>query len=325
MAITRDSSPWAFLKRRVIRVVPLYWLMTTVILVKAAIVYLHPGLAHGPPHAELTLPYIASSYLFIPFQNSVGQVLPILVVGWTLSFEMFFYACIAMAIALRKNATRLLTPIFAAFVLIGMFVKSPAIMTLASPLLLEFIAGLWLGEIVKSGRRINKNAAIAAGIIGIVVRLSIPLPSPNLRPFTWGLAAFLVVFSAIVLERNLRLPEWTQKIGNSSYSLYLSHVPIFSVCYRILNHGAFNSPHGESITVTTCLLLSLTGASVVHRFIEIPLTAAVKKNKQQLEHSNGKGKGNAVVRGGFGGGGGGWLGERLRRSRPGVRPRSGWL
>lgn len=276
LALTHDRSPWAFIKRRVIRVVPLYWLMTTVMLVKAATVYIHPDLAHGAGHADLAMPYIAASYLFIPYRNSIGQTVPLLPVGWTLSFEMLFYAFFAIAIALRVNAIRLLAPIFAVFALVGMFVTSSAVMTLASPILLEFIAGLWLGNFAKSGRRINKNAAIASGIIGLVVILAIPMPSPNLRPFTWGLSAFLIVFSAIGLEQESRLPEWTQKLGDASYSLYLSHVPIFSVCYQILNRGAFTSPYSESITVTTCLLLSLTGAAFVHRLIEIPITVAVK-------------------------------------------------
>lgn len=277
MALTRDSSPWSFIKRRVIRVVPLYWIMTTLMLVKTAAAYMHPDWARGTKHIALTVPYIAASYLFIPFHNSVGQVLPILGVGWTLSYEMLFYACFAIALSLRINPIRLLTPTFAALSIVGLFFTSPAIVTLASPLLLEFVAGLWLGNMAKAEKQYSKWISVAAGVVGIVALLSIPYPPPNLRPFAWGTAAFLIVFSAIGLERNLTLPKWTQKLGDASYAIYLAHFPIFTVCHRILNKGAFNSTHGEAITVTTCLLLSIGGAVCVHKFVEIPITAVVKE------------------------------------------------
>jgi peptidoglycan/LPS O-acetylase OafA/YrhL len=276
MAITQEKSSWAFMKRRIIRVVPLYWILTTVMVAKAATIYLHPGLAHGAPHAELTIPFIVSSYLFIPYQSSIGT-LPILQVGWTLSFEMLFYAFFAIAISLRVNALRLVGPVFAGLAILALFVHSPAVTTLANPILLEFIAGLWLGKLASSGKGIGKVPAIASGVLGLCGLFYIPLPSANLRPFTWGVSAFLIVLSAIGLERSLRLPEWTQKLGDASYTLYLSHIPIFSICYRLLNHGAFTSAHGKIITVATCMVLSLFGAAFVHRFIETPVTAVAKR------------------------------------------------
>ncbi len=263
------------MKRRAIRIVPLYWLATTGMLIKAGIMAMHPELAHGAGHSALSVPYIAASYLFIPYRDTLGQVLPLLSVGWTLSFEMLFYACFAAAIWLRMSAIRLLAPLFALFIIGGLAFTSSAIMTLASPLLFEFIAGLWLGNLAKSGKCINRTFAVAAGAVGLVILLTVPLPSPAARAFTWGAGAFLVVLSAIGLERGLRLPAWLQKLGESSYSLYLVHIPIFSICYRLLR-GAFNTPHGAYLIVATCLVLSLGGAVLVHRFVEIPLTTAAR-------------------------------------------------
>src|SRR5580698_4620797 len=80
----------SFLERRLIRVAPLYWLATALILAKTLIVNSHPELGNGPHASATSLSYIFSSFLFIPYRNSVGTIQPLLLVGWTLSYEMFF-------------------------------------------------------------------------------------------------------------------------------------------------------------------------------------------------------------------------------------------
>lgn len=277
MALISESSPGMFMKRRIIRVVPLYWVMTTLMLIKIAASHAHPSLAHGD-YLAIPPAYIAASYLLIPYRNSVGVVAPLLLVGWTLSYEMFFYAWIYAAMALKTNVLRLLTPIFVGLSILGLFITAPAIMTLASPMLLEFLGGLWLGRAAKNGAVFNKRISIAAGAAGLAALLSILLPSPNARPFTWGVAAFLIVFSAVGLEPYLRLPNWTQALGDVSYSLYLVHPLMLPICYRILlRSGAFSAVHGEVITCLVCLAVTIPAAAFVHRLIEIPLTAAVKR------------------------------------------------
>src|ERR1700712_4769723 len=81
-----ETAAWRhFLMRRVIRVVPLYWLLTTVIVV---------GVLVSPHSLEIAtdkFQYILRSYLFIPALRSEGDLRPILGQGWTLNYEMFFY------------------------------------------------------------------------------------------------------------------------------------------------------------------------------------------------------------------------------------------
>ncbi len=89
------SSVANFLMRRVIRIVPLYWIVATIFLMTLQIVGENPGLSP---------PYIAASYFFIPYpEPQDGADFPFYFLAWTLEFEMFFYFCFAIALIWRRS------------------------------------------------------------------------------------------------------------------------------------------------------------------------------------------------------------------------------
>src|SRR3954453_23077189 len=105
-----------FLARRVARIVPIYWAVTTL--------YLAIALA-GPEFLNrefLDWPYVVASYLFVPVTRPDGLVQPLYGLGWTLNYELFFYASFAVALAVgpsRRHAVLGLGAVFAGLVLTG--------------------------------------------------------------------------------------------------------------------------------------------------------------------------------------------------------------
>ncbi|OTA19619.1 acyltransferase [Xenorhabdus beddingii] len=84
MASTKNSGENFFIKR-IIRVAPIYWLFTLGVFMIALIA---PKLLNNTTPDFINL---FKSILFIPFdKNGIGHF-PILFVGWTLNYEMFFY------------------------------------------------------------------------------------------------------------------------------------------------------------------------------------------------------------------------------------------
>ncbi len=79
-----------FLLRRIIRIAPLYYLLTSVLFVIAA---LAPDFLVSD---RLNFAQLFASFLFIPFPSADGSLAPILSLGWTLNYEMFFYCLIAL-------------------------------------------------------------------------------------------------------------------------------------------------------------------------------------------------------------------------------------
>jgi exopolysaccharide production protein ExoZ len=76
-----------FAYRRIVRIVPLYWLAT---ITAAGLLLRH----QFPSNFE-----IATSLAFVPAVTHPGEALrPILWVGWTLNLEMFFYALFTVSL-----------------------------------------------------------------------------------------------------------------------------------------------------------------------------------------------------------------------------------
>jgi peptidoglycan/LPS O-acetylase OafA/YrhL len=132
----------AFLKRRIVRIYPLYWIVTAAVL---ALCWLRPELAARDKTGAAA---ILASLVLWPQTD-----FPIVAVGWTLVYEMYFYLVFAVIIAAPR---RMLPPLLAAWAaatvaLLAMWESPDRPLTaqgylllppFASPLVLEFIRRL---------------------------------------------------------------------------------------------------------------------------------------------------------------------------------------
>jgi hypothetical protein len=97
----------------------------------------------------MTLPFtwdqLATSLLFIPYPNSGGAVVPLFGVGWTLNFEMFFYALFALALfGPRWSVVPGVIAVLTAMVITNAFgMPAPSwLKFLSDPIVLEFAFGM---------------------------------------------------------------------------------------------------------------------------------------------------------------------------------------
>ena len=275
-----------FLERRLIRIAPLYWIVTSVVLVQL-LLHMHPVFEPGGKYAATTLGYVVSSYLFIPYRNSLGVINPLLVVGWTLTFEMFFYLLFAAALGLRINVVRFLTPLMVVLAVVGMFRQRswPAITVLASPLLLEFLAGVLLGYAVVRGFEMRWELAAGLGVVGLAAIAVVRAPETyTMRVVVWGLPAVLIVLSAAMLEDRFGglVPRWAQLLGDASYSLYLFHLLILSavgvllVRMHVLTMGVVHR-RDEVVTVLACMSAGIFASLLLYWWVENPLNKALRR------------------------------------------------
>jgi len=276
----------AFLERRLVRVVPLYWLMTALTLLKAYAVRLYPNMGNIGPHPAISFGYIVSSLLFVPYRNSLGIVQPVLSVGWTLCFEMFFYLLFACALALRVSELRLLTPIMVGLAAIGLWHGNfgPAVGTLASPLLLEFLAGVAIGHAVEQGWAMRPAFATTIGALSLLAILAL---SPSVFGIVWltrGIFAVLIVLCAVMLESQIakKMPGWSLSIGDASYSLYLGQLLFFSVIVKLAGWLGLLKPGSASLIgeITTVLLFGVPcifAALAVYRWVEAPINNSLRR------------------------------------------------
>ena len=153
-------------------------------------------------HARLNAWTLAASYLFIPCRNLDNNFMPILGVGWTSNFEMFFYAVFAVALLSGINVYRFVG-VLLGICAIGSYFRQPwwpwPSFYLDS-LVLEFFFGMLIARQTLSGRFLPKRLAIPGLIVGFLMLLAnlhhvLPPVIPE------GIPAAIVIWSAVSIEK----------------------------------------------------------------------------------------------------------------------------
>ena len=271
-ALRDRKAAWrSFALRRVARIVPLYWLATTL---KLAILLAAPAI-----FATTTLKpsQVAASYLFLPLLYPEGTIVPLLPVGWTLNFEMFFYALCAAALGLRRGLLIVVAPILAILAGIGLFVHTPEAMeaTYTNPMVLEFLAGMLLAKYVRYVRRAHFAVAAGALVVGLLGDVLVNAEGSPWRVFVWGVPSALAVFGAIGIESRVReyLGRRWLLLGDASYALYLVHTFIVPALVPL----AAKSGIGAWTTIALTTLLCVVASVATYRYLEKPLARYLKK------------------------------------------------
>ncbi len=255
-----------FIARRLLRVVPLYWLLTAATILAGAALpgTLSEGLREGPG-------YLAASLLFIPWRRADGFVQPILRLGWTLDYEMLFYALLAATLPLpRRTALAALLAALAALALIGQAWPQPAtaLAFWTDPIVLEFALGVLVAIAARRGWRAGRLGLAALALACIAAAYLAPLPGGAARVLVRGVPAALLVFCALSVRR---LPTALVGLGDASYALYLIH-PFPMRALRVLAArlgapAALAVPTYMAVTLAACVALALA----VHWLVEQPI------------------------------------------------------
>jgi exopolysaccharide production protein ExoZ len=266
------QRPLAFLQARIVRIVPLYWLALAAFLgVLWAGLGANGGSAALPPPGE-----VLRAYLFIPYIDSLtGLNSPFYTLGWTLSYEMFFYLVFAIALACRPRALRfaLVAAVLGTLVLARPFVgaEGPILFRVTSPLLLEFLAGM---AIAASWRRLALPALAAVGLLASAAAFMAFLSSGHVeawpRAVYFGLPAALIVLGTVALEGRLarRPVRPLLLLGDASYSLYLSHGIVLRLMFAALGSLAAAWP---ALAFAAALAVELLLGVACYRRVEQPL------------------------------------------------------
>ncbi len=206
---------------------PLYWVFT---LMLASIVLFAPEFIKS---TKLTTGVLLTSLFFIPHFSvaTPDQVWPLLVPGWSLNYEMFFYSlCVAGILVARERMLTFLVAAILCLVASGpvISVNSAAFLTYTNLRLLEFLGGAVLGALYLAGwldRKLWLSWALPAGVTLILLADLLPPPYAQLLdpPIAGSIA---VVLGLVALETSgFRCRKrFALLLGNASYSIYLSHL-----------------------------------------------------------------------------------------------------
>ena len=272
----RFSAP-AFLRRRFIRIVPMYWGAT---LLAAALALIAPQLFKTTVYytGQLLL-----SLLFVPFYNPVsGGNHPIYKLGWTLNYEVFFYVCFALLAFLGAQSRVVwLTAAFTVLAVLGaLFRPTGAIAEFYTSFMpLAFCAGAWLGLATLRGRlgTLSDRAIYVVMILGLAGLVEGFAFDRGIIEDGFAFIGFVAFASALVLlavrfERRLPRVAILERIGDASYSIYLVHIYevaiLAGLAFKLLDPANLLADY---VVAAVSIVGGTVAGLLLYRFVEQPV------------------------------------------------------
>lgn len=267
MAAICDNDTTAFMRRRLIRVIPLYWTLT---LVLYSVAWKWPHLM-GATQARPS--ELFKSLFFVPFVKSNGLYQPILFVGWTVNYEMFFYMTLALAVLINRRRAAFLGAgmVLSVMAACSFFAQTSAIAKFYSdPVLLECVLGLVAYYFVRAAaRRLTPSLTPALLTVAIAALILLPvldeLKSMDVVPviLRFGPLCFILISSACLLAFSGADIEAKVLVllGDASYVMYLTHPYIEEFLDRVVGKHLpifhINTPIGCLIAMVFVMPISV--------------------------------------------------------------------
>jgi len=292
------KKSFVFILKRFIRVNPIYYVISVLFILRFSI---HPGSAFRfPSVSESTL---LKTLIILPITDKTFWISPVLIVGWTLSFEWLFYIMYSGLIFLKiKYKLLCLFSIIISLIIAGVIVNTQdaRFAFITNPILLEFLFGAiicWIYFHVPMGKYFCYLLILTAlvwfaceilfGFGGISeMGCTINAECSRMRVLLWGIPGAMLVCGAVVMEKNGYLNKlWKsslfQIIGDSSYSIYLTHTIVFSIL------GSIYIRMGNLLTPDMSVIIQLAIGTMVgilfYKFVETPLLKFLNGRMRKLE------------------------------------------
>ncbi|TDN80624.1 acyltransferase family protein [Stakelama pacifica] len=283
VAITNEKTlPAKFILDRFRRIAPSYW-AATVAMVLGALIGMFP-------RAKIEAGHILASFLFIPAVSpSLGKIYPILVQGWTLNYEIFFYLLFSLVLFIRLERIRVfvLAAMLTSLVLAGLVSQNHGTLVTfyTNPILLEFLAGALLGSVWKTRESfpawMGFPFCFLAGFLFILVEF---LNVEATRILIFGVPSLLLVAGTLVIEKKYGVRRYfiPLLIGDASYSIYLWHTFALSIALKI---GQMLRLESVSIVIFATAAGVFAGI-LAYWWVEKPLHRFVSKRRFTKEIPN---------------------------------------
>jgi len=296
LVIQSNPNPYKFAINRISRITPLYWLLTSLLVV---LITFKPELVAASTAKSVNIVNFAKSLFFIPYEGSIG-IVPILSQGWTLNYEMFFYLCVWISLLLSKSRALKITFILitSAYLLFGNLLSNKvANMFFGSGIIFEFILGFFAYQLYEKkflnslSNKIYMSAAIAIYIFMAVIE---SYGIEGNRFILFGLPSFALVICSVKLESIFQNSQafttrFLVSMGDASYATYLTHwyviVGLRKIASEKLGLFDFYSPIGIFFTLSLALVVGQITYNLadkpLNKFFKNLLNSKITKPTQQ--------------------------------------------
>jgi exopolysaccharide production protein ExoZ len=280
----KHVTPGQFMRRRLERIAPLYWLATLAVVVVAS---LAPALLKS---TLLSGPHIGASFAFVPMLSPAfpDNYWPLVIPGWTLNYEIAFYAVFAATLWLQ-GVWRLIAlgTVLTSVVLCGAAFGWTGVAGFYSkPIILIFLSGSFIGYLLATERLKSSRLGGALMVIfGFSLWLGIQHAQLDYPFIRGGLPATLIVIGFCMMPAlHPTWLKWLAQLGDSSYSIYLSHVFVLALLRNLLQRSGISIDSVTSGWLYMLLSVALSAACglFIFKFVEQFLAQKIAKRHARM-------------------------------------------
>ncbi len=256
-----------YLIKRFVRITPLYWGLT---LALGGILFLLPNFI-----AETTLSWanLFKSLSFIPYDRGDGKLYPILYLGWTLNYEIFFYLLFALSLIIGNTRMLFAGIIIALLGITGQIFKPEFAIGkfYTNLIMIEFIFGGLIYFLYARHTHILKMLIPFWPVFALLLIVQNHFIFDLHRTWKWGIPAALLFSSiSVITISQKRNWKWLIKLGDISYSLYLTHPFVIIIMSKLTIAAIGRTPLGAGISAFASIVACLVVSWVLFRFFEVP-------------------------------------------------------
>ena len=245
--MARAFDPRSYAWRRFVRVMPLWWIALAwfVGFNLIADIGSRPDVGH-----------VLASLVLLPTEGANGMLRPVLNVGWTLVYEVFFYALFGASVWLGRwwlSSAVILGLVACGWVLepSGFYAR-----VYTSQIMLCFVAGTLVAHIWSRGQMLSPWL-LPAGLLMLLLD----------EPLARVTAGAFIVAGAVASDAGWFRSKVCDFLGDASYAIYLFHFSITFFAERLTT-----PPHW-----TVVFAAALAFGCLAHVLVEKPLLGALRR------------------------------------------------
>ncbi len=262
----------AFFINRLIRIIPIYWFITILF---AFTLLILPDVFEL---SEFNFIYLLKSLFFIPFNNLETGHYPLVIYGWTLNYEIFFYFIFSLAILLNKKYV--IQSFFIIFLLIyfcNLYLNNFISKVYSNPIIFEFAFGVIIFIFYKNYKKIDffKFRVFIIYFILIIFVIYLYKEFNKFRLVAYGIPSVIILLIFLSINK-FNFPKKIVLLGDSSYCLYLIHPYIFQFSRKFFSSFYISAEILNIIllfNVILCVIISI----YLHKYFELPIQNYLKK------------------------------------------------
>lgn len=276
---TTQNKKKHYVGKRLIRIVPLYWIMTFATFIAAKAL---PGLM---PSTQADMKSLAFSMFFIPYSRdglrAENMIRPLVGPAWTLNYEIFFMVIFAMAMLISYRYRGIITvAILTIFLSLGRLleINNAILQFWTAPYLADFIAGIGAFYILKylNDKQIGRRGRICLAVMVIMAgALMVWNGYPQPRWVINAALSLAMLVSSVLALRGVRIPSMLLRLGDTSFSFYLIHYYVIIIIAKVF--GLQNANVKSFIGLALVFVVSEILADISYALIEKRLTKTLTK------------------------------------------------